>query len=235
MDSHSGNVQINNLVLQGIGADARAQMSAAFEELHLEHGRVLYQAEDTIDYLYFPEDSMISVVTTTRAGQTAEAGVIGFEGFSGLEGLLYGGPSFNLHIVQLAGRAHRVRKDEIKREFDRGGDVQKAALRFTRALMSQFSQTALCNRIHTAEKRLAKWLLSCHDRAPGDVMYLTQEFIATMLGANRTSVTVAAGELQDAGYIDYRRGKITMLDRDGLESYSCECYARIRKEYASLT
>ncbi|HEV7700981.1 MAG TPA: Crp/Fnr family transcriptional regulator [Pyrinomonadaceae bacterium] len=140
----------------------------------------------------------------------------------------------NRNIIQLAGTGHRIEISIVRKEFYRAGTFQRQVLNFTRALMSQMSQTALCNRLHSAEKRLAKWLVSCHDRSTSDVLDLTQEFVALMLGSNRVTLTTAAGQLQDGGAIKYKRGQITVIDRDILESLSCTCYSRIKSSYDAV-
>jgi len=220
-----------NLIIASLPPPDQERLNPHFEQVELVHGKILFEQDDPIDYMYFPTRGMISVVTTTPSGQTAEVGVIGREGVGGIEGILEDGrAALNRQMVQLPGEGFRIKSVAVKAEFDRAGAFQKAALSFTRGMMAQMGQTALCNRLHTAEQRLAKWLLMCHDRNLGDVMAITQEFAAIMLGSNRTSVTIAAGNLQDKGFIEYSRGRIKMLDRKGLEKFSCECYERIRTE-----
>lgn len=192
---------------------------------------IVNEADEPIRQIYFPDNAVVSVVSTTEAGQSAEAGLIGSEGMTGVEAMLNGPAAINRHIVQLPGDGYRGELADVKAEFLRGGAFQATALVFTRAMLAQMSQTALCNRLHVADQRLAKWLLMCRDRAVGDTMNITQEFAALMLGTNRVTLTQAAGLLQDKGFIEYRRGVVTIRDRKGLEAHACECYSRIKEEY----
>jgi CRP-like cAMP-binding protein len=218
-----------NLILTGLPPQDLERLRPHLEAVDLKHGEILYEMDEPVDFIYFPNLGMISVVTTTISGQTAEVGVIGREGIGGVEAMLNdGATSLNRQMIQMPGEGLRAKTSVMKKEFDLGGAFQKAALGSTRAMMAQMGQTALCNRLHTAEQRLAKWLLMCHDRAVGDVLPITQEFAAIMLGANRTSVTLAAGNLQDQGFIEYSRGRVTISDRAGLEGFACECYERLR-------
>jgi len=220
-----------NLIIASLPPPDQERLRPHLQEIELVHGTILFEQDDPIEHMYFPTRGMISVVTTTPSGQTAEVGVIGREGIGGIEGILEGGgTALNRQMVQLPGLGLKIKAAVMKEEFDRGGAFQKAALSFTRGMMAQMGQTALCNRLHTAEQRLSKWLLMCHDRASDDVLGITQEFAAIMLGSNRTSVTIAAGNLQDKGFIEYSRGRIKMINRKGLEKFSCECYERIRAE-----
>ncbi len=220
-----------NLILADLPPEELQRFQDQLEHLELTHGAILYEMDEAIDYVYFPTSGMISIVSTTTSGETAEVGVIGREGYGGFEAMLKDKPtSLNRQMIQLPGEGSRIKASVMKAEFDRGGAFQKAALEFTRAMMAQMSQTALCNRMHTAEQRLAKWLLMCRDRASADMLAITQEFAAIMLGSNRTSVTIAAGNLQEKGFIEYSRGRIKILDRKGLEKFSCECYERLRAE-----
>jgi hypothetical protein len=178
---------------------------------------------------------MISVVAMSDAGQSAECGVIGWEGVGGFEALLGYPTALNRHLIQLGGDGHRGDVRVMQQHFAAGREFQKLILACVREKMVEMSQTALCNRVHVAEKRLAKWLLMCHDRSTSDEMRITQEFSALMLGTNRVSVTQAAQVLQERGLIRYSRGRLTILDRKDLEEYACECYARIRTEFDRLT
>jgi CRP-like cAMP-binding protein len=201
------------------------------ERVELPQGMTVFETDETIKYVYFPNYAMISVVSSTESGQYAEAGVIGWEGIGGVEAVIGGDSSPNKHIIQLGGDGFRAPLPAARSEFERGGEFQRSILAFTRGLMAMMSQTALCNRLHVAEQRLAKWLLMCHDRSPEDTMNITQEFAALMLGANRVTLTAAAGQLQDHGLIEYKRGRIRILDRKALEAAACECYIRIRQEF----
>lgn len=221
----------DNFILKNLPEADFAHLLPDLEKIHLTLGQVLYEAEDRIDYLYFPDHSMISAIATTAKGESAEVGVIGREGIGGIDLLLGSETATNRHIIQLPDGAHRIKPAAALKEFKRFGAFHDLALGFIRLMMVQISQTALCNRLHSVEERLAKWLLLCHDRARGNKLPLTQEFLSIMLGANRPTVTVSAIVLQGAGFIKYARGMITVLDREGLEDFSCACYRNIKKEY----
>jgi CRP-like cAMP-binding protein len=223
-----------NLILNSLFGSEFEHLMPHLEYVELPQGKILYEAEEKIGHIYFPSNGMISVVNTTSEGDQTEVSVIGSEGFSGIEGLLDGPQAINRYIVQLPGTGHRIAIQPLKLELSHDSSFQVIAHKFMRSILAQVSQTALCNRLHKNEKRLAKRLLMCHDRFDGDVLPITQEFAAVMLGANRTTVTVAAGNLQDEGFIRYARGKVTIVDRAGLEDYSCECYQKITAEYARL-
>ena len=225
----------NNLILSSLAGEEFEHLRPHLEAVELPRGKVLYDAEDRIRYIYFPSKGMISVVNVTVEGAQTEVSVIGREGFSGLEGLLNGPHAINRHVVQLPGEGHRIAIQPLKLELSHDSQFRRIAHKFMRSILVQVSQTALCNRLHKNEKRLAKWLLMCHDRVEGDVIPITQEFVAIMLGANRWTVTNSAGHLQGEGLIDYTRGKITIIDRPGLEAFSCECYQKITSQYARLT
>jgi CRP-like cAMP-binding protein len=171
---------------------------------------------------------MLSLLSTTRAGASVEVGLIGDEGVAGLPAILRVNTAPYRVAVQLPGNAVRFRADIIRDAFNRGGRLQDLLLRYMHTLLMQISQSAACNRFHTVEERLCRWLLVCHDRGHSDVLSLTQEFLSQMIGAPRTSVTEIAGVLQRANLISYSRGKIRILNRPGLEAASCECYGVVR-------
>lgn len=223
--------EIKNLILQSLSEEDFARLSPDLEPVELPLGQVIYRAEQPIEYFYFPESSMISVVAATPEGQCAEVGVVGREGIIGMDALLGGDVSLYENVVQHADGATRVKTAALLAEFNRGGALHDSLLGFARLMLAQVSQTALCNRLHSVEQRLARWLLVCTDRTGTHRLQLTQEFLAIMLGANRPTVTVAAAALQDAGYIRYSRGKITVIDRDGLENFTCACYRAVKKQY----
>jgi CRP-like cAMP-binding protein len=197
-------------------------------------GDVIYEPGARQDYVYFPAGAVVSFFNTTADGATVAIGMVGDDGIVGIALLLGGGTAIFGAIVQIAGRAFKMRARVLQDEFGRGGPVQRILLRYTQSFLTQLSQTAVCNRLHPVEKRLCRWLLLSHDRAHSDRLSLTQEFISNMLGSRRESVTVAAARLQDAGLIHYSRGTITILDRAGLESAACECYPTLRDEYERL-
>ncbi|MFN2501395.1 MAG: Crp/Fnr family transcriptional regulator [Pyrinomonadaceae bacterium] len=220
-----------NLLLNALPAEDLQRLTPDIERVELTRGAILYNPGDVIDFVYFPESAMISLVAFTEAGEATEVSVIGDEGAAGLEVLMGARSPLNSNMVQIANSGYRISAEKIRSEFKRGGAFHDLALGFTRKLMSQMGQIAFCNRLHTAEVRLARWLLMCEDRAHSDVLGLTQESIAVMLGSSRSTVTVVAIELQKTGFISYSRGKIQILDRPGLEAFSCTCYRTIQSAY----
>jgi CRP-like cAMP-binding protein len=225
--SHSA----KNQILSALPADAFERLRPHLEHVDLPLSKVLYGVEEKIKHIYFPEAAMVSVVAYTSDGQGSEVAVIGNEGVTGVSALFGDGVSQFENFTQLAGGAHRIELKLIKEEFSRGGALHDNLLRFTGKMLVQTSQIALCNRLHTTDKRLSRWLLMCHDRAGSDVLRLTQEFLSIMLGANRTTVTMTAIALQDSGFISYTRGKITILDRPGMEAFTCDCYHVVKTAY----
>ena len=220
-----------NYILNNLPKADFERLLPDLEAVTLAHGEVLYRPEEPIKYVYFPNDAMCSVVATTAEGQCAEVGVIGREGMVGVDVLMGADSSLNETFIQLPDGGMRMKASAIREQFKAGGALQDSLLKFIRLLMLQISQTALCNRLHTVEERLSRWLLLCHDRSATDDLQLTQEFLSIMLGANRATVTVAAIALQGGGYIKYSRGLITILDREGLEHFACDCYRTVKEEY----
>jgi CRP-like cAMP-binding protein len=206
---------------------------------HMEHvkfrlGHVLYEAGDTLSHVYFPTTAIISLLYVMRNGESAEIAVVGNEGVIGVS-LFMGGESTSSRArVQSAGGAFRLDASLMKEEFDRGGPVLHLLLRYTQALMTQMVQTAACNKHHSLDQQLCRWLLLSVDRLQGTEMLMTQELIANMLGVSPKTATEGARTLQSAGLIDYARGRILVLDRAGLEKRTCECYGVVRKEYDRL-
>lgn len=197
-------------------------------------GEVVYEPGERIDYCYFPTDSVFSLVYTTQDGTTAEMGLVGNEGVLGFALILGGGSTCSRALVPVAGEAFRLPAKLLQEEFAHSRPLQILLLHYTQALLTQIAQTAVCNRLHSVEQRLCRWLLLCHDRKNHSELLMTQELIANMLGGRRESVTVAAGHLQDAGLIHYCRGHIMILDRNGLESNVCECYRVVEDEVDRL-
>ena len=206
---------------------------------HLEHvsfalGEVIYESGGRQSYIYFPTTVIISLLYLMENGSSAEIGVAGNEGLVGVALFMGGNSVPNRAIVQSAGDAFRLKTKALQEEFARGGTFQRLLLRYTQALMTQMSQTAVCNRLHTVEQQLCRWLLLSRDRLYTDELVMTQELIANMLGVRREGVTHAAGRLQENGLISYVRGRITILDRRGLEAAVCECYKVVKDEYDRL-
>ncbi len=232
----------DNQLLATLATDERTRFALSAKPVDLEQGQVLYEAGGQLHHVYFPSTSVISCLYTMHDGPTAEMALVGRDGLVGIFLLLGGETASHRAVVQVGGRALKVPAKIVQAEFARGGNFQWAVLRYTQALITHISQTAVCNRLHSVEQRLCRWLLLCHDLVKSPELLMTQEYIANVLGGRRESVTVAAGRLQDAGLIHYSRGHIRLLNRQGLEASACECYRIVRDEndrlirlYASAT
>ncbi|SFH66724.1 cAMP-binding domain of CRP or a regulatory subunit of cAMP-dependent protein kinases [Collimonas sp. OK307] len=200
------------------------------EAVEMPLGQVLYESGSTLNYVYFPTTSIVSLLYLLEDGASAEIAVVGNEGIVGVSLFMGGESTPSRAVVQSAGQGFRLRAQVMKEEFNRAGPVLHLLLRYTQALITQMSQTAVCNRHHSLDQQLCRWLLLSLDRLQGNDLVMTQELIANMLGVRREGVTEAAGSLQAAGLIRYVRGHITVLDREGLEQRTCECYAVVKKE-----
>lgn len=211
-----------------------ARLGPRLEPVVLRLGDSLYGPDELMAYAYFPTTAIVSLHYLTESGASAETAGVGNEGVVGIALFMGGNTTSSSAVVQTAGLGYRLEARLLKEEFERGGFVQKLLLRYTQALMTQMSQTAACNRHHAIEQQLCRWLLLTLDRAPTNEMIITQELVANMLGVRREGITEAAGRLQDAGYIRYRRGHLTVLKREGLETLACECYAVVKEEVARL-
>ena len=197
-------------------------------------GHALYESGSTLQHVYFPVTGIVSMLYVTKAGASAELAVVGCEGMIGISLFMGGETTPNRAIVQSACEAYRLRAAMLKAEFARGDAIHLQLLKYTQALITQISQTAVCNRYHSVEQQLCRWLLLSLDRLPGNELKMTQELIANMLGVRRQGVTEAAGALEKRDLIRYKRGAITVLDRAALEGQACECYAVVRNEYQRL-
>jgi CRP-like cAMP-binding protein len=204
------------------------------EPVTLTLGDVLYEAGDTLGYVYFPTSAIVSLLYVMEDGASAEIAVVGLEGVVGVSLFMGGLSTPSRAVVQSAGQGFRLRAQIMKDEFNRAGPVLHLLLRYTQALITQMSQTAVCNRHHSLDQQLCRWLLLSLDRLRGNELVMTQELIANMLGVRREGVTEGALKLQKAGLIRYVRGHITVLDRAGLEACTCECYGVVKKEYDRL-
>ena len=222
-------MQINHL-LAALPADVMARLRPHLELVPLPLGKVLYESGDTMRFVYFPTDSIVSLLYVMENGASAEIAVVGNEGLVGISLFMGGESTPSRAVVQSAGSAIRLPGHCLKDEFHRHGELQMLMLRYTQALITQMAQTAVCNRHHSIEQQLCRWLLLSLDRLSGNRLTMTQELIANMLGVRREGVTEAAGKLQKVGVIEYNRGQITVLDRPRLEKLSCECYAVVKKE-----
>ena len=218
-----------NGLLSALPREEYERLSPHLEVVRLTPGKILYNAGDVVRHAYFPKGGMISLLSITEDGRTVEVGMIGSEGMSGIPIILRCSEAPYQVMVQLAGNALRIRGGALREEFDRGGKLQELLLRYTHSVLVQVAQSAACNRFHTVEQRLCRWLLVSRDLVQTDTLNLTQEFLSHMLGVPRTSVTMIAGTLQNEGLVRYRRGRITILSRKGLEAASCECYRRVRE------
>jgi hypothetical protein len=197
-------------------------------------GKVLYEPGGQLRNAYFPTTSVVSLRNVMHSGASAESAGVGNEGVVGIALFMGGNTTSSSAVVQIAGHAYRLDARLLKEEFDRAGWMQKLLLRYTQALITQMSQTAACNRHHTVEQQLCRWLLLTIDRVPSHEVIMTQELIASMLGVRREGIVEAAGRLQRAGFISYRRGHISVLERSGLETRACECYAVVKTELSRL-
>ena len=197
-------------------------------------GTALYESGDTLSYVFFPTKAIVSLLYVMENGASAEIAVVGNEGIVGIALYMGGETMPNRAVVQSEGQAYRLQGQILKNEFNRGGPFQHLLLRYTLALLTQMAQTAVCNRHHSVDQQLCRWLLLSLDRLPDNDLSMTQELIANMLGVRREGVTDAAGKLQSAGLIRYSRGRITVLDRAGLEARVCECYEVVRREFRRL-
>jgi CRP-like cAMP-binding protein len=211
-----------------------ARLSSDLELVPMPLGEALYESGGRLQHVYFPTTSIVSLLYVLENGASAEIAIVGNEGILGISLFMGGGTTPSRAVVQSAGYGYRLKAELLKREFDRSGPVLHLLLRYTQALITQMSQTAVCNRHHAVEQQLCRWLLLSLDRLSTDSLTMTQELIANMLGVRREGVTEAAGQLQRKGLIRYSRGRIEVLDRAGLEETVCECYAVVKKEFDRL-
>jgi CRP-like cAMP-binding protein len=223
-----------NLLLAALPQALYERLLPNLELVPMSLGEIVYTSGSELPYLYFPTTCIVSLVYVMANGASAEIAVTGFEGLVGIAVFLGGQTTPNQAVVQSEGHAYRIRANVVRHEFEQGGALQHLLLLYTQALTSQMAQTAVCNRHHSLDQQLCRWLLLSLDRLHSDELTMTQELIANMLGVRRQGVVEAAGKLQSAGLIDYRRGRINVLDRPGLEARVCECYAVVRREYDRL-
>ncbi|MDF1762172.1 MAG: Crp/Fnr family transcriptional regulator [Oleibacter sp.] len=221
---------LRNHLLAELPSEVQDTIFQSIELVTLALGQVIYEAGDTLAHVYFPVDSIVSLLYVMENGSSAEISVVGNEGVIGIALFMGGESTSSRAIVQSAGYAYRLKGSILTKEFDRHGKLLHLMLRYTQSLITQMAQTAVCNRHHSIDQQLCRWLLLSLDRLPDNHLTMTQELIANMLGVRREGVTEAAGKLQKLGVIDYHRGHITVLDRPQLEALSCECYAVVRAE-----
>lgn len=228
------NAPVENRLLAALPAEEYERLRPQLQPVEFSLGEVVYEFAGQMDYVFFPTSSIISLLYTMENGATAEMGLTGNDGVVGIALFMGGGSMPNRAVVQSAGDALKMKAGILQDEFSRGGKFQQLMLRYTQALITQISQTAVCNRLHSVEQQLCRWLLLSRDRLNTDELIMTQELIADMLGVRREGVTVAAGRLQDAGAISYVRGRIQILDRQKLEESVCECYRVVKDESERL-
>ena len=225
---------MQNQLLAALPAADFAAIAEHLEGVPMPLGHMLYEPGTQLRHAYFPTTSIVSLHYVTETGASAETAGVGNEGVVGVSLFMGGDTTPSSAVVQTAGHAYRLDRHVLLQEFNRAGALQRLLLRYTQALMTQMAQSAVCNRYHSVEQQLCRWLLLTMDRVPARELVMTQELVASMLGVRRESVTEAAGNFQTAGYIRYRRGHIAVLDRKGLEARSCECYGVVKKELGRL-
>jgi CRP-like cAMP-binding protein len=223
-----------NHLLAALSAADYARLVLDLELIAMPLGMVLYESGGHLSFLYFPTSSIVSLLYVMETGASAEIAITGNEGLVGISLFMGGESTPSRAVVQSAGNGYRLKASILKREFARGGHFAHLALRYTQALITQMAQTAVCNRHHSVDQQLCRWLLLSLDRLPSNELMMTQELIANMLGVRREGVTEAAGKLQAGGLIHYHRGKIIVLDRPRLEQRVCECYGVVKREYDRL-
>lgn len=219
-----------NHLLAALPLDVQNRLQPKLELVPLPLGKVLYESGDTLSHVYFPTDSIVSLLYVMENGASAEISVVGNEGFIGVAVFMGGESTTSRAIVQSAGYAYRLPSRQFKDEVNRYSEMLHLMLRYTQALITQMAQTAVCNRHHSIDQQLCRWLLLSLDRLPTNDLVMTQELIANMLGVRREGVTEAAGKLHRSGVIEYSRGRIKVINRPMLERMSCECYAVVKKE-----
>jgi CRP-like cAMP-binding protein len=229
--SHS---PLQNQLLAALPTADFEPLTQHLELIQMKLGDMIYRPEERLEYAYFPTTSIVSMHYVMKSGGSSESSGVGNEGVIGISLFMGGESTSSSAVVHTAGYAYRLPRHVVKQEFDRAGLTRSMFLRYTQALITQVAQTAVCNRHHSIEQQLCRWLLMTLDRIPVGELVMTQELIASVLGVRREGITEAAGRLQSAGYIRYRRGHIQVLDRSGLEANSCECYAVVKKELIRL-
>jgi CRP-like cAMP-binding protein len=226
---------LQNRLLKALPSEAQQRLFPRMKLVDLPLGKVLYESGVALDHVYFPTDSIVSLLYVMESGASAEISVVGNEGLIGIAVFMGGESTPSRAIVQSAGFAFSLPSQLLRNEFNAYADMRMLMLRYTQALITQMAQTAVCNRHHSIDQQLCRWLLLSLDRLPSNRLIMTQELIANMLGVRREGVTESAGKLQDLGVIEYHRGQITVLDRPQLERLCCECYAVVKKETDRLT
>src|ERR1044071_1247606 len=228
--SGATNLSGQNQILASMPHEEYGRLAPHLEPISLELGQILFRPDDEVRYIHFPVTAVVSLLTDLEDGAGMEVGLVGREGMVGISAML-GGNETKVATVQASGAGFRLRAGRLREEFNRGETLQRSLLRYTHALMTQISQSVVCNTRHQVEGRLARWLLMFHDRVERDDFELTHEFMANMLGVRRSSVTEVAAMLQERGLIRYQRGHFTILDRKRLEEFTCECYSVVKEKF----
>ena len=227
-------INLRNRLLNALLSSEYQRLLPHLHQVELSLGQVVYAADTEIEYVYFPENAVVSLLSTTESGSTSEVGLIGREGMVGLTIFLAGFITPDQALVQLSGTAMRMKAAVLKKELLLGSPLQLPLLHYTRAFIGLVSQSVVCSQHHTLDQRLARWLLMMHDYSESNQLKLTQEMIAAMIGSRRAGINVAASELAETELIRTSRGRITILNRDGLERVTCECYAIIKEAFDNL-
>ena len=225
---------VGNDILRALLNSEYKHLSPKLEQVRLKRGEIIYQADQRIDYVYFPETAVVAMIDTVDDGGTVEVGIIGHEGMVGINIFLGCLVTPDKALVQISGSAMRMQTNDLRKELRFGSPLQRLLLRYTQALLAVISQSVACSQHHTMAQRLSRWLLTMHDHAESNQFEMSHKSIAAMLGARRESITEAAGKLQAAGLITYSRARISILDEAGLKKKSCECYRFIRKQFDGL-
>ncbi len=232
--AHNPNDALKNYLLAALPADDFKRVQSKLEPVSYKLGEVIYESGEKVNYVYFPTTTIISMLYIMENGSTAEIGIVGNDGVLGMALFLGGDTTTSRAIIQSAGNAFIMKANDLRAEFARGGKFQELLLRYTQALITQISQTAVCNRLHSIEQQLCRWLLLSHDRLDSDKLVMTHDLISNMLGVRREGITLAAQKLAAKKLITNNRGTITVIDRQGLEEAVCECYAVVNEEYNRL-
>lgn len=235
MIESSSQLQMRNTLLEKLSSKERDSLFPSMELTEFSPREIVYAPRQHLNYAYFPETCVMSLITVLDDGTEIEAATIGNEGMIGIPLILAGNQMTSKVVCQIAGSASRTSADELVKALDAHPALFLSLRKYAHALFELLTQSTACNRLHTIEQRCARWLLSTHDRIDGDTFFLTHEFLATMLGVRRPGVSLVAKSLQDSGLVSYKHGKMTIRDRNGLEGVSCECYAAVKSSYGRLT
>ena len=225
---------VENRILAALPQQEYQRLLPKMEKVFLEYHQPLFEPDQRIEHVYFPDSGVVSLLNVMENGDTAEVGLVGYEGIAGLPVFLDADSVSSLAVVQIEGEGMRMKTKDFREEANRQGPLHRLLQRYTQTLLMQVSQSAACNRFHSMDERFCRWILMSHDRVRKDTFPMTQEFVSQMLGARRPTISVVAAMLQKAELIRYSRGKMTVLDRKGLETGSCECYRIVKNDFDRL-